>query len=228
MNHALIVVDLQNDFLVKGGYYDRKQKIRSAIPTGVDRDELSQPSKPQPYELRNQELGSVIDNVSKAIVRARRLGWPIAFVFAEYGHSFESKPGFLRRSRTLRDDYPCKPGTWGAQPIEPMLALLYPGRQNTEAEIVVHKHTLDGFVDTELMHFLRTRGIGSVCVGGVETDACVLATAISASSRFESIMLDDCTWTSTGNGGNALRIFANAFGLVKSWSTAISEGNGTL
>ena len=225
MNHALIVVDLQNDFLVKGGFYDRKEKIRITIPEGMSGDDLSEPSKPQPYALRNQKLEPVIDNVSQAVARARQLGWPIAFVLAAYGHAFESKPGFLRKSRLPRSDYPCKPGTWGAQPIEPILKLLYPGGQNTNSEIVVHKHTLDGFVDTELLCFLLERATESVCVCGVETDACVLATAISASARFESILLEDCTWTSTGNSANALRIFENAFGHVQLWSSAISESN---
>lgn len=223
MGHALIVVDLQNDFLVKGGYYDRRERIASANPVALERADLAEPSKPQPYDLRKRELGPIIDRISKAIVRARQLGWPIAFVLAAYGHGFDSKPGFLVKSPATRRDFPCKPGTWGAKPIEPMLALMYPGSQNSKDEIVVHKHTLDGFADTELMGFLDARGVRSVCVCGVETDACVLATAISASKRFQTTMLDDCTWTSTGNGANALEIFDNAFGLVKSWSTAITE-----
>ena len=223
MSHALIVVDLQNDFVAKGGYYDRKEKLGSIVGNAVERDDLAEPSKPRAYDLRRPELAPVIDRISAAIMRARQLGWPIAFVLAEYGPDFDSRPGFLVKSPPTRCDYPCKPGTWGAGPIEPMLAHLSSAGQKNGNEIVLRKHTLDGFADTELTDFLSARGVESVCVCGVETDACVLATAIGASRRFVSVILEDCSWTSTANGASALKIFENAFGLVRSWSAAIEQ-----
>lgn len=228
MSHALIVVDLQNDFLAKGGYYDRKENRSIAAPKEVERNDLSEPSMPQPYELRRGDLGPIIERIVKLITCARELDWVIAFVLAEYGDDFDLKPGFLLKSPTSRRDFPCKPGTWGAQPIEPMLTLMHPGRHNSKDEIVVHKHTLDGFADTELMGFLAARAVHSVYVCGVETDACVLATAIGASRRFVSAILEDCTWTSTANGPGALKIFANAFGLVRSSSATIGENKEAL
>ena len=62
---------------------------------------------------------------------------------------------------------------------------------------VIHKYTYDAFFETELRTFLRSQRVDAVYVAGVETNVCVLCTALSAlSNGFATTVLEDCVATS--------------------------------
>ena len=206
MSCALLIVDMQNDFVSRGGYYDRRQNGETATA-------LEAPSEPQPFTVRTPALGKVVDRVAREIGRARREGWPIAFLLATYGHEFSRRPRFLLGPENAgRRHHACKPGTWGSRLVDPIAALL--PRPGGKDETVLHKNTLDGFLGTDLQEFLSSRSVKTVAVVGVETHACVLSTAMSAGlHQFDTVILEDCTWTAKPDLGQmALQLFAEAFG----------------
>jgi len=60
-------------------------------------------------------------------------------------------------------------------------------------EKVVHKHTFDAFLNTDLDSYLKSKGIKAVFVCGVLTSACVLATTVGAFFRgYKTFLLSDC------------------------------------
>jgi nicotinamidase-related amidase len=95
---------------------------------------------------------------------------------------------------------PCRPSTWGACLIDPIYREVYKNdrsdQRNPADEIMIRKHTYDGFFKTELLAFLKTRDIEAVLVSGAETNACVMRTAETAAlHQFRTIILRDCVWS---------------------------------
>jgi nicotinamidase/pyrazinamidase len=59
-------------------------------------------------------------------------------------------------------------------------------------DIIVPKRRFSGFFKTDLDQTLRTLGVDTVAVGGINTHFCVLATALDAVSHdFNTIILED-------------------------------------
>lgn len=215
---ALIVVDMQNDFLAKGGYYDKKEKYEAQVRQGKLSSEemmirLAQPSSVprHGFEVKAASLITTIGNVCKVITCARKERMTIAYLKAVYDHKFDLKPRFL--ADPDRKHYPCKPQTWGAAFIDP-IGRLVPEQAIVPSETLIEKHTFDGFFKTELCGFLRARRVDTVLVAGVETHICVLATAQSASlNQFKTIILEDCVAASREDLAEcALEIFRDGFG----------------
>lgn len=214
---ALIMVDMQNDFLAKGGYYDRKEQYEAQVRQGkLSAEEmivrLAQPSSisPDGFTARTASLTTIIDNVCRVMTCAQQEQMTIAYLKAVYDHEFDFKPRFL--ANPDRKHYPCKPQTWGAAFVDPINKLI--SKRTTLRETVIEKHTFDGFFKTDLCEHLRTRRVHTVLVAGVETHICVLATAQSASlNQFKTIILEDCVATAREDLAEcALEIFRDGFG----------------
>jgi len=220
-NWALILVDMQNDFLAKGGYYDRKEKYEAQVRQGKLSSEemiirLTQPSSvPRDgFEVRIASLTTIVDIICKVVTRAKKERMKITYLRAVYDHKFDFRPRFL--ANPDRKHYPCKSRTWGAAFIDPINKLI-PEKTAVSGETVIEKHTFDGFFKTDLCKFLRTRRVHTVLVAGVETHICVLATAQSASlHQFETIILEDCVATAREDLAEcALEVFRDGFGNTK-------------
>ena len=219
---ALIVVDMQNDFLAKQGYYARRIKyehqVRQGRLTSADlANHLACPS-PAPtgrFEPRAAYLKPMIHNICQVIARSKELRMPIAYLQAVYDHQFPLKPRFLLENAD-RKHYPCQPNTWGADFIDPINELI-PSQKAQSREKVIKKHTFNGFFKTGLCEFLRTWDIHTVLIAGVETHICVLATAQGASyNQFKAVILKDCVATAREYRANyALNIFRDGFGVTK-------------
>ena len=216
---GLVVMDMQNDFLAAGGYYALRSDLDKQVGQGKLTVEaknrlLSQPSvtPPETFSYRARSLRSVATNVCTIIKHTRANQRPIAYLKAVYSREFEVQPPFLTRE-PHREHYPCKPHSWGAALIEPISQLI-DTRHVDSNEKVIEKHTFDGFFQTELLQLLQTWKVETVVIVGVETHACVLATAKSASiHQFKTLILEDCTWTAQEElGQGALAIFRDAFG----------------
>lgn len=213
---ALVLVDLQNDFLAKGGFYDRKEKyIKKAQQGQVSFEEmkrlLSEPSlaPEHGFKLRKASFNRTVKNIQNVIKYAIENELAIVCLKAVYSHKYEIKPPIFRKNPD-RLDYPCKRGTWGVQFIEPIKDL-------TSDMEVIEKHTFDGFFKTGLAEFLRIHKTRTVLLAGVETHICVLSTAQSASlNQFTTIILENCVASARDDLACwAFKIFQDGFGEVQ-------------
>ena len=192
---ALLVIDMQNDFLAKGGYYDEKAKrIRASQGklSATDIDDLARVYMHPPTlcEIR-EPYQDFVRTVTAVATKALQTGLTTIFVQAAYASDAGYRPPlFLRNPQ--RQDYGCHPGSWGADFVEPIKQLT----AQAPAKVVA-KHTFDAFFETELRGFLRFKQIDTLYVAGVETNVCVLFTACSAlSNGFNTSILVECVTTS--------------------------------
>jgi len=206
---ALIVVDMQNDFLAQGGYYDRRSNNEST-------DALSEPSPRRAFAARMNVGADFVDRIIRCVSVARVRDWPIIFLQAVYGPEFGYQPWFLVREPSRRH-YPCKPRTWGAELVDPIAKVVADNPENRKKallETTLEKHTFDGFLGTGLAALLSRRRVRRVVLVGIETHVCVLSTAVSAACQgFVTTIGPDCVWTGNGELNEpALELFRDAFG----------------
>ena len=164
MTTAVLVVDVQNDFVADAGRVGR---------SGSDM----------------RSLQAATREINKLIAGARAASVPVFYVSVEHGGDVDLAPyqaRYARRGMTPEDTI-CHTGTWGAALYE---ELTPPARG--EARFV--KHGYDAFQVPELQPELEERGIRAVIVTGVVTELCVRATVFSAFERgFFPIVPRECT-----------------------------------
>lgn len=205
---TLLVVDPQNDFLEERGFYSKGYK-ESGTRSGAGFT---------PLEEHKTEIQSVIDNIVLLIKAARLAPVPIAYITAEYSHAYAiMNPRLLNVPGAT---VPCRPSTWGACLVDPICDVVYDKSQpyNPADEIIIRKHTYDGFFKTELLEFLKKRDVEVVVVSGAETNACVMRTAETAAlHQFRAVILDDCVWSHKPSlAQNALANFWEVYGWLRS------------
>jgi ureidoacrylate peracid hydrolase len=170
---ALIVVDMQNDFIHPDGWFASKgidlSPIRSVIPS-IERLTAG---------LRRADVPVIWLNWG---VRADRANLPPLTV--EKGRSGDSPtysdPSPSGRGHILvRDE-------WGAAIAD--------GLTVAPDDLIVHKHRISGFWDNELDSILRHRGITTLLFAGVNIDRCVFSTLQDANFLGYDCMLveDSC------------------------------------
>ncbi len=192
---ALLVVDMQNDFLATGGYYDEKDKRRRARQGQLSPTDLDALARvyvhPPPTCAIREPYQDFVRTVTEVTATALRTGMTTVFVQAAYDPAAAYRPPlFLREPQ--RQDYGCHPGSWGADFVAP----LKPLTAQAHAKVIA-KPTFDAFCATELRDFLRCRQIEMLYVAGIETNVCVLFTACSAlSNGFDTVILAECVTTS--------------------------------
>lgn len=110
------------------------------------------------------------------------------------------------RANVLNHQLPGSPG------LEVMPELLDESR-----DVVVRgKKRYDCFHATELDHVLRSRGIDTLLLTGVNTNSCVLATTVAANTRdYRPVVIKDCVDTmDPAQHEAALSVIGQAFGWV--------------
>lgn len=166
---ALIVVDMQNDFLHPDGWFPQ---------AGVD-----------PAPLR-----AVIPAVRTLADAARAAGLPVVWVNwgvradrAELADPIllkaaagGTRPVYADASVTGRGGIVVE-GEWGAQVVEELGA--------RPSDLLVYKHRLSGFFDNELDSILRNRGIDTLLFAGINIDRCVFATLCDATFHGYGVVL---------------------------------------
>jgi nicotinamidase-related amidase len=192
---ALIVVDMQNDFLSTGGYYDLKEALLHRRNGVLGSDDLARlaTAYERPPETCTIRPGyrALVERVREVAGTALTAGVRTFFVRAAYEPASSVRPPlFLDDSE--RRDCACHPGSWGGELVaafEPLAA--------HDLSTVVLKPTFDGFHATDLCAQLKAKRIKTLYLAGVETNVCVLFTALSAlSNGFETTILEDGVATS--------------------------------
>lgn len=156
---ALLVIDMQRDFLEPEGY---------AAQAGLD----------------IAPLVAAIDPVGKVLAAARRVG--LTIIHTREGHLpdlSDCPPYKLQRSRNAGAEI----GSRG--PLGRLLVRGEAGHDFVDAlkplpgEIVIDKPGYSAFEHTTLQQVLTTRGIEMVIVTGITTEVCVSSTLRSAADR---------------------------------------------
>ena len=175
---ALIVIDMQRDFLDIGGYGE--------------------------LQCANEEIFAsvrkVIPQTQKVLKAARKLGLHILHTREGHRPDLSDLPASKRLRQKLA---PSGHHVLGIGDIGPMGRLLVRGEQGHEiidelapypGEMIIDKPGKGSFWDTSLHRALLARGVTHLFIAGVTTECCVNATFREASDRgFECCVLSDCT-----------------------------------
>ena len=163
---ALILVDMQNDFLAPEG--------NSARVEGRDVSQVPE----------------VIRSLAGLLEQARRAGVLIVHLQnTTLPDGRSDSPAFLAaKARVAKNPLYTLDGTWGHEFVDDLAP--------ASGEVVVKKHRSSGFVKTDLDLILRSNRIESVVVTGCITNGCVLATAQHARfNDYYAVVPEDCVWT---------------------------------
>jgi ureidoacrylate peracid hydrolase len=147
---AVLVVDVQNDFVHEGGRVGRD---------GADM----------------RVLQHAAHEINRLIGAAHDAGALVVYIAVEHGGKIDNPPyqeRYERRGMTP-DDTICHAGTWGAELYSELTA-------PSAGDLRLVKHGYDAFEIPELVDELRRRRVRAVVVTGVVTELCVRATAMSA------------------------------------------------
>ncbi|ASN82961.1 cysteine hydrolase family protein [Deinococcus ficus] len=175
---ALVIVDMQNDFLSPGGWTDASgldyRKCRAALP-GVIRA----------LEVARQRQMWVIWVYWHNRPDLRNLGAPTLY-------SFKHKPSQKGIGEMLERGPVLTEGSWGARMADELLPLMRP------EDVCVEKVRMNGFVGTHLEQVLRTQGIETLLFAGVNIDQCVTSTMEEAYFRdYNTVLIEDACATSS-------------------------------
>lgn len=147
---ALLVIDVQNDFVSPQGAFHR---------TGEDITACQE----------------ILPRLVNLVSRARDYLVPVIFVRSIYtteDNRYLSDVFLHQMKRKKTGRYfgvpVCVPGSWGAE--------LAPGLEVLPDDTVVIKHRYSAFINTDLDLRLRSRGIRTLVVTGVTTSVCVEST----------------------------------------------------
>jgi biuret amidohydrolase len=170
LNHlALVIIDMQRDFLEPGGFGD-------ALGNDVSR------------------LQSIVPSLSKLLNTFRDRQLPV--IHTQECHKSDLSdcpPSKLIRGKgslTIGD-----PGSMGriliqGEPGNQIIPQLAP----LPDEIVILKPGKGAFYNTELQSLLQSRGITHLLITGVTTEVCVQTTMREANDRgYECLLVEDCT-----------------------------------
>jgi ureidoacrylate peracid hydrolase len=190
-NHtALIVIDMQNDFIAPDGLVGRSGRDVSAA----------------------QQLAKRLPDL---IATARRAGVLIVFVRNIYSteRNFYLSDSWLEQAARKQSGgytrFPvCGDGSWEGD--------YYGDVRPQPGDPVVTKHRYNAFLNTDLDTILRANAIRTVVMTGIATDVCVGTTAREAFMRdYYAVMLEDGTATFSPEDQVAtLRNFDRYFGEV--------------
>jgi nicotinamidase-related amidase len=169
-NTALLVIDMQGDFLCPGGFIDQ---------LGAD----------------HRAARACIGPLQQALAAARDAGYHVIFTREGHRPDLYDVPA-NQRWRLRKVGAPVgECGKCGAKSLtrgEPLWDII-PELRPRPGEPIVDKPGKGAFYATDLEALLRNRGIVNLALTGVTTDCCVHSTLREASDRgFECVLLEDC------------------------------------
>src|SRR4051812_8612559 len=148
---ALVMVDLQNDFVHPDGWVARQQVPGFLGDTGIP---------------------AVLKRAAALLDTARRAGALILFVRMIGDDHYLSGPVRAQYRKHNGDGRPTcvGEGTWGADWYEGL------GPDSRSTELIIDKHRYSAFIGTRTDLVLRSRGIRTIVVCGAATSGCVEST----------------------------------------------------
>jgi nicotinamidase-related amidase len=192
---ALIVIDMQKDFLCRGGFGEF---------LGNDPDLLQRTVEP----------------ISRLLTAARQLGMTI--IHTREGHlpdlsdcpaaKLERWPAGTRIGDMGPMGRILIRGEEGHAIVDEVAPLA--------GELVIDKPGKNAFYATELDGYLRSHGIQNLLIVGVTTDVCCMATTIAANDRgYNAIVLSDCVASYSPERHRATLATIKAQGGIFGWVT---------
>lgn len=161
---ALLVIDMQNDFLDPKGFFATHPQSVGGV--GIE------------------PMQAIVPHVQDMIRAARQARVPIIFTKGYEDVRFRTGPGFRRAIKWDEHDgdgsINSQSGTWGAELVD--------GIEPQEGDVVVEKHKWSAFDGKDkdgrsLDEILRERGIQTLVLTGVATETCIHSTAQEAFNR---------------------------------------------
>jgi ureidoacrylate peracid hydrolase len=195
-NSALLIIDVQNDFCHKEGFFGRHGE--------QDYSNLSM-------------IGAMKLPLETLLEAARQIEALRIFIRAVYDPIYVSRPFAEKLSQLGAYGRACLNNTWGAQIWDEIV----PDYGPRELEVVKHRYS--AFRDTDLNAILRANEIRTVIATGVATSGCVCSTARDAVFHdFYLIIPRDATADfSVENHDSHLRKLQSTFGEVIDTETII-------
>jgi nicotinamidase-related amidase len=159
---------------------------------------------------------TVVEANRRFFDRARRAGIPIVHLVTRYRDAIEIRSNPFWRTRA--DNPTASRKNVERHNLEGMPGLeIMPGLYVEGDFVVDTKKRYDCFVGTDLDFLLRSHGVNTLYVTGVNTNSCVLSTVAAACSRdYAVIVASDCVDTMDGPALHeaALACIRTAFGFV--------------
>lgn len=171
---AVIVIDMQRDFLDPAGYFGSLGENTAHTQTAIE------PAKKFLQEIRQHNL---------LVIHTRESHRPELVDLNENKRLKAERQGAAVGSR----------GPLGRLLVRGELGCdFYAGFEPVEGEIVVDKPGNSAFYATDLEHILRVKRIMQIVLLGVTTDVCVSSTMRDANDRgFDCLLLQDCCGAAT-------------------------------
>jgi nicotinamidase-related amidase len=196
---ALVVIDMQRDFVEPGGFGE-------ALGNDVSR------------------LAAIVPTVAELLALFRRKGWPVVHTREAHLPDLSDCPPAKRN----RGDAPQRigdPGPMGrllvrGEPGNQILNAVAP----LPGEIVIDKPGKGAFYATELGAMLQRLGITHLVLAGVTTEVCVQTTMREANDRgYECLLIEDATESYFPEFKAATLDMVTAQGGIVGWVTPLAR-----
>jgi nicotinamidase-related amidase len=196
---ALVVIDMQRDFIEPGGF-------GAALGNDVSR------------------LEAIVPTVAALIGLFREKGWPIVHTREAHLPDLSDCPPAKR----LRGDAPQRigdPGPMGrllvrGEPGNQIIESLAP----LPGEIVIDKPGKGAFYATGLGDILQARGVTHLVLAGVTTEVCVQTTMREANDRgYDCLLVEDATESYFPEFKAATLAMVAAQGGIVGWTTPLAK-----
>ncbi len=163
---ALLLIDMQNDFLHEKG---------KAATLGV---------------WKFAKEAGTIPNTRKMIEIARKNDIPVIYVKnvfrPDYAEMGPVQLSLCTVGKWIKEGEICKEGTWGAEYVDEL--------KPEAGDYIVVKRKMNAFYNTDLETLLRGLGRRTLIICGIITNFCLESTVRGAIDRdFDVIVLSDCT-----------------------------------
>lgn len=189
INPALLVIDMQNGFVSKGGSYDL-------------------------MGLNVSKYSDVVPSLKRLIAFCRQVKIPIFYsqaVREESGIDLLTRSHRIlpkSREERIKRRPICIRGSWDAEIVEEL-------KPNFDDHVVIKRRD-SVFQDTEVEVWLRSLGIDSIIFAGIDTSICVESSLRDAFNHgYDIILISDATSSNNLNHYNStLDNIRNYYGLV--------------
>ena len=178
---AVLVVDMQNDFGAKGGFFDR---------VGIDLADIQR----------------VVAPTAKVLAAARRRGITIVYLKMAFRSDLSDLGSADSKNRLIHVAFV---GALVTAPNGRESRILIRDTWNTDIvnelapqpnDLLVYKNRFSGFFETELDQRLKALGVKHLIVTGCTTSVCVESTIRDAMFRdYTAVLLEDCTAEPVGH-----------------------------